>query len=139
MATINNTNNGIALNKLSVVRSEYEADGVAIADVIQMITVPSGFRVYSVDLYFDALGADSTLAVGDGGDADRFIEATSSVSAGTASWTPAVTDVGYMYTTTSDLDGTSTVPTEDTIDVTVAGGAVTGTIIVVATMGPDYS
>lgn len=96
----------------------YEAAAVPQNDIIEMVQMYKGEVVYEVILDYDALGASSSLSVGDGGAAARYIGTTTTTSAGIARITTAA-DVGRGYKYTSD----------DTIDVTVVGsGAITGTV-----------
>lgn len=125
--TISNTAN--ALNyELESVTSVYEAAAVAQNEVIQMVNVKDGWTVVDVLLDYDALGANSSLSVGDGGAAARFITTTTTTSAGVARLNSAA-DVGRFYKYTAD----------DTIDVTVVGsGAITGTVRVTVLFFRDW-
>lgn len=108
---------------------------LVINDVIQMIRVPEGATIISVTLGSDDLDTNGapaiTLDVGDGGDVDRYIAASTIAQAGTIPVEGILkTGFGYTYTT------------EDTIDVMVkaapATGAATGTIRLSATyMGAE--
>jgi hypothetical protein len=101
--------------------STYEASSTASGDVIEMCKVAAGVTVIDAFLVFDDLsGGTTTLAVGDGTTADRFIAATTA-SSGAAS--ARMTKFPFTYTA------------DDTIDVTIAGGtAATGTITLVVYM-----
>lgn len=98
-------------------------DGSAAADVIQMIPVAKGTTVLQVWLTAEDLDTNGTptisLDVGDGGDADRFIDGSTVGQAGgiatIGSGVAAAAIDGFPYTYTAD----------DTIDVTVAAAAAT--------------
>lgn len=96
----------------------YEAAALASGSTIDLAQLPTGAKVVDVQLFFDALGASSTLAVGDSTTSGRYITATSSASAGQTS----VLNVdGFGYTI-----GTNT--GDSRIIVTTAGAAITGTV-----------
>lgn len=96
----------------------YEAAAVAQNEVIEMIQMFRGEVVHEIVLEWDALGSSSSISVGDGGSAARYIGTTTTTSSGIARITTAC-DVGRGYKYTAD----------DTIDVTVVGaGAITNTI-----------
>lgn len=119
MTIANSSNTASRAGQLLEVRtSMYEAAAVAQAEVIEMIQMFRGETVYEVVLDFDNLSANTSVSVGDGGSAARYIGTTTTTSAGIARITTAA-DVGRGYAYTAD----------DTIDVTVVGsGAITGTI-----------
>lgn len=105
----------------------FEAAALAQNEIVEMINVFRGDRVVDVILVADALGANSSLSVGDGGNAARFITTTTTTSATTTHLNSAA-DVGPMYQYTAD----------DTIDVKVVGsGAITGTVRLVALISRD--
>lgn len=101
--------------------------GLATADVIQMVKVRTGFKLLELCLTANAsVAATASLSLGDGGDVDRFILATSYAGAGTLTRLNApVTGPGYTYTA------------DDTIDITCASIAtpVAGTIITLVVLG----
>ena len=94
----------------------YEATGEAIASVLKLGKIlPTNSSAVEVILAFDALGASSTLAVGDATDPDRYITATSSSSAGVVRIN-AISGLNFLNTAATD------------ILITTAGGTITGTI-----------
>lgn len=88
-------------------------------------TVQKGETVVDVTLGYDVLGASTTLSVGDGNSAARFISATDTSSAGVTR-TDSVGGINYTYTA------------DDTIDVTLAGATATGTVELVVTVIQTY-
>lgn len=109
--------------------STFEASAVAIDTVIEMCKIQAGVTIIGGQLVFDAMGASTTLAIGntttvvDPNDTftANFLAATSSSSAGTAS---LLAGGKFPKKFTSD----------DTLDIQVAGGAATGTITLVVYM-----
>jgi hypothetical protein len=101
---------------------EYEAAALASGSTITVgVPLPIGARVSNVTVMTDALGTSSTLAVGDAGDADRYLTAFSSASAGKMSMTGANGAIdGWFHQVTGDDDAD--------IVITTGGAAVTGTI-----------
>lgn len=112
--------------ELKTVISTYTADTVTTSTVIEMVQVHKGYTVVSVQLVNAALGANSTLAVGDGGSAARYVSATDTSAAGTV-LTNVAAGVGYKYTG------------DDTIDLTVGGGSITGLVALIVTYYIDYN
>lgn len=106
-----------------VFQDSYEAAAAAIGDTIELATLPEGQTIVDVKIYFDALGAGSTLEVGDSNTSDLYIAATSTASAGSASLDQVD---GQSYVTGTNSGDTS-------IIATVAGAAITGTIKCVVT------
>jgi hypothetical protein len=97
----------------------YEAAGASIADTIKIAEVPVGCYILpSSTVSFDALGASTTLAVGNPGTPALYSAATSTSSAGTLNLTAIAGINAAVVATTSGTD----------IILTVAGGAITGTI-----------
>ena len=68
------------------------------ADTIELGLLPVGARVVGLQVGWAAHGASRTIKIGDAGDDDRFLAATSIASAG-ASTALAVTGAGYRNTT----------------------------------------
>jgi hypothetical protein len=97
---------------------------LAINDVIQMVKVPAGAKIVGITLAttdLDTGGSPTiTLDVGDDGDADRFVAASTIGQAGGATNDILFSGYGYAYTA------------ENTVDVLVkaapATGATSGTI-----------
>lgn len=93
-------------------------------DILQVVKVPSGFRVLEVILSTTDLDTNGTptitFDVGDGGDVDRYIDGTTAPQAGGIARLDSIAGAGYRYTEA------------DTIDVKVASavatGATTGTV-----------
>lgn len=95
-----------------------------INDVVQMIKVPKGATMVSVALGSDDLDTNGspliTLDVGDGGDVDRFIAASTIAQAGTIP-VEGILKTGFGFAYTAD----------DTIDITVKAAPATGVVGVV--------
>lgn len=98
--------------ELREVELEFANDSTA---VLIGPTVKKGERVAEVVFGYDNLGADTTVTVGDGDDADRFITSTATTSAGVARLN-AISGMNYEYTA------------DDTIDVTLTAGDASGTV-----------
>lgn len=96
----------------------YEASSLASGSDISVARLPKGAKVYDVIVHFDALGASSTVSVGDADDADRFITATSTASAGQMSMSQEGAIAGFGYEA----------PAETDILLTTGGATITGTI-----------
>ena len=110
---------GLQRGKLRVYTDTYEASALQIDDIIQVCkTIPADAYVIDVILWYDALGASTTLDVGDGADDDRYITAQDTSSAG----------VSRM----SNIDGfrykIGTATSDNIIQITLEGAAATGTI-----------
>ena len=115
MATISNTQDSYVVEtRTSTMELATEGTGVLTGP-----TVSKGEVVLEVILGNDALGASTTLTVGDGDDADRFITSQDSSTAGVAR-TSAISGMNYEF------------PADDTIDVKLGGAAGTGTVSVTA-------
>lgn len=106
--------------KVRVITEEYEASALASGSDITIGTLPEGSSLVDAIILFDALGASSTLELGDAGDTDRYIAATSSASAG-AVRPSLIAGLRYENTTATDLI------------ITTAGASITGTIKAVIT------
>lgn len=128
MATVNSTtytaqeagkmalNQGVAFAPVKVISGEYEASAAASGTVINLCKVPAGSVIHDVIVDTDALGASSTLKVGDGADDDRYAAATSTAN---AAQIKAGVNKGYRVGTASG---------DDLIIATVGGAAITGTV-----------
>ena len=104
---------------LEVRSKSYEAAALAQNEIVEMIDVLPGEVVYDVIVDFDALGSTTSISVGDGGSAARFIGTTVTTSAGVGRLNTVEVGRGYKYTTA------------DTIDLKVVNtGAITGTVVV---------
>ena len=96
----------------------YEAASLASGSDITVCRLPKNSAVVDAVIYNDALGGSSTLSLGDADDADRYITAGSTSSAGALRMN-AVNGAGYENTAQTDLI------------VTTAGATISGTIKVV--------
>lgn len=95
----------------------YIATGQAAGSVIQMVKVPLGATVLDVTLFNVALGAGTTVSVGAVGVPAYWISAQSTAAAAITR-TNVVTAFPRKPTT------------EETIDLTTAGGAITGQVTI---------
>ncbi|ANS03920.1 staphylocoagulase repeat protein [uncultured Mediterranean phage uvDeep-CGR2-AD3-C191] len=104
--------------RLKVQYGLYEASSVGAGSIIYFFKVPANATVWDINLHFDALGSSSTLAVGDSGDIDRYIDATDSSSAGAVNMGEGANIDGFGYLNSSETD----------IYITTAGATISGTI-----------
>jgi len=80
------------------------ASAVAVDDTITFARLPKGATVYNVRITTAALGAGVTLQVGDSGDDNRYIVATSASSAAVINTTAAsIATMPYTLTEQTDL------------------------------------
>lgn len=107
---------GVAFAPVKVISGDYEASAAASGTIIDLCKVPEGAVIHDVILDTDALGASSTLKVGDGADDDRYAAATSTAS---AAQIKAGVNKGYRVGKAAG---------DDVIIATVGGAAITGTI-----------
>jgi len=118
-----------------VAYAQYEASSLASGDVIEMFALPNGARVIGGNLYWDALGASTTLSVGHaaytnsagtavGADPDEFKAAAASTSAGAGA---VASTMALGANTEVDLDGEDA-DNEYVVTVSMGGAAGTGTI-----------
>lgn len=118
-----------------VAYATYEASSLASGDVVEMFALPNGARVIGGTLYWDALGASTTLAVGHAAytnsagtavaaDADEFKAAAASTSAGSGA---VASTLALGANSEVDLDG-DLAGNEYVVTVTMGGAAGTGTI-----------
>ena len=105
--------------RIRVQRDTYEASALAIGSTIDVAVIQPNSRIHNVLVKHDALGASSTLAVGDAEDDDRFVTARATASAGAFNlWDDGVIDnIGHRY------------DVETRIKLKTAGAAITGTIV----------
>ncbi len=96
----------------------YEAAALASGSTIEMAKLPIGSKIVGAKIYIDALGASSTLALGDATSGTRYMGATASVTAGVLT-ANLVDGIGFESTTVTD------------ILITTGGASITGTIKVV--------
>lgn len=78
-------------------------------DVIQMLRVPNGATITTLDLWTDQFGTSNATitGVGDGNSANRYIGSTSTSSSLATLVTMAPSSIGYSYSA------------EDTVDITI--------------------
>ena len=106
------------VGKLHCFVEEYEASALAAGSTIDIGKLPKDSALVDAVITHDALGASSTLALGDGTTSDLYIVATSSATAGAVRL--------------SDVDGLrQEITTETDLYITTAGASITGTIRVV--------
>ena len=113
------------LSPMMVWHDTYEASSLASGSDITIARIPAGATIHDVIVKADALGGSSTLAVGDSGDADRYLAAVGtwnaagqaqSMLAGSTAANTAVAGVGYKVSSATDLK------------ITTGGASITGTI-----------
>jgi len=104
--------------KVRIWTDSFEATGEAIGSDITICRLPKNSTVVEATIYHDALGASSTLIMGDATDDNRYITSGSTATAGVKTLN-AIDGIGYENTTQTDLI------------LTTAGGTVTGTIKVI--------
>jgi hypothetical protein len=103
----------------------YEASSLASGSDITIARIPAGATIHDVVIKADALGASSTLKVGDSGDDDRYLAAVGTWNAagqvqsmlgGSTAANTAVAGLGYKVSSQTD------------IIITTGGASITGTI-----------
>ena len=101
----------------------YEASAVAQNKTMALFKdLTDGLNVVGGIVYFDALGSNSSISIGDSNDADRYLTTTTTTSAGSAIFN-AVNGINYKLGTN---DGDNTM-----LLTAVGSGALSGTIKVV--------
>ena len=113
-----NTDSSEWSGKVRVQYDVYEASSLASGSDIKVARLPQGAKVYDVIVHCDALGGSSTIKVGDSGDDDRYIAATSTASAGQMSMSQEGAIAGFGYEQTAETD----------VLLTTGGASITGTI-----------
>ncbi|WEF10304.1 hypothetical protein M9782_13865 [Pectobacterium actinidiae] len=98
---------------LSLAESQIVLAAVAAGDIVELLEMPIGMRIYSVDVVSDALGANTTVAIKSG---NQTLVAAASHAAAVVKSVPVV-----PY---------STVVSGEKITATIAGGAATGRLVV---------
>ncbi|WP_212768466.1 hypothetical protein [Pectobacterium versatile] len=98
---------------LSLAESQIVLATAAVGDVVELLEMPIGMRIYSVDVVSDALGANTTVAIKSG---NQTLVAAASHAAAVAKSVPVV-----PY---------STAVSGEKITATIAGGAATGRLVV---------
>ena len=115
----------VAGGKVRVSYDSYEAASLASGSDITIGRVPANATIIDVVLKCDALGASSTLKVGDADDDDRYLAAvgtwnaagqTQSMLGGSTAANTAMTGLGYRTTAETD------------IVITTGGASITGSI-----------
>ncbi len=74
---------GILNADIKVASGDYEASALASGEIINLCELPEFAVIHDVIVDTAALGASTTLAIGDGADDDRYIAASSTASATT--------------------------------------------------------
>ncbi|MCW2484839.1 hypothetical protein J5069_02900 [Candidatus Symbiopectobacterium sp. NZEC127] len=98
---------------LSIAESRVTLNAAEVGDVVELLDMPIGMRIHGVDVISDALGVDVTVAINSG---DQSLVAAASHAAAVAKSVPVV-----PYSTVAD---------GEKITATIAGGAATGSLIV---------
>ncbi|GLY59274.1 hypothetical protein Pcaca05_01320 [Pectobacterium carotovorum subsp. carotovorum] len=98
---------------LSLAESQIVLAAAAVGDVVELLEMPIGMRICSIDIVSDALGANTTVAIKSG---NQTLVAAASHAAAVAKSVPIV-----PY---------STVAAGEKITATIAGGAATGRLVV---------
>ncbi|UDQ77743.1 hypothetical protein LJQ72_09405 [Pectobacterium brasiliense] len=98
---------------LSLAESQIVLAAAAVGDVVELLEMPIGMRICSIDIVSDALGANTTVAIKSG---NQTLVAAASHAAAVAKSVPIV-----PY---------STVARGEKITATIAGGAATGRLVV---------
>ena len=96
--------------KETVLYDEYEADALANASTITLFEkLPVGAVVTEMQMMNDDMGSTVTVKVGDAGDDDRYIVATSVTTANTKTDMNNIAGFGYKITGTDDTQVIATV------------------------------
>jgi len=90
---------------VQVIYDTYETASLANGDTLNVGVLPKGATFIGGDVVVDALGASTTLALGDSGDADRYMAAVSTSSAGVKA-ARAIAGIGYQATADTILYAT---------------------------------
>ena len=106
-----------------VFRDTYEASSLASGSDITVARLPIGARIVDIHVKADALGSSSTLAVGNGTTADKYIAATAS---NTANKLISLSNDGKIETIGDEITSTIT-----DILVTTGGATISGSITTV--------
>ena len=108
---------GVAFAPVKVVSGSYTAASTASGTVINLCELPKGAVIHDVVVDTAALGASTTVKVGDGADDDRFVAASSTSSAATLRG--GVAAKGYRIGTNAN---------DNLLTATIGGAAATGKI-----------
>ena len=132
MATVNSTtyeaqeagkvalSQGIANASLHVMTTTYEASGAAANTVVNLFKLDKGAVVQNIVLAFDALGAGTSIDIGDAGDVDKYVDGATTTSAGSA--------VGILPDALGYVIGSDAEHDDTIITAKILGAAATGTI-----------
>lgn len=88
-------------------------------DVVQLLNVKKGMVIHNLSLSYEGT-ASSTVTVGDGGDADRFITSTSTASSGITGLNAPTTHTTGVIVTGAGFEYAA----DDTIDLVIGGANV---------------
>lgn len=125
--SVNNKPNEFA-GRIRVAHGTYEASALASGDVIEMFVLPDGARLLTGTLAHDAMGADTTLAVGYGAHTNA---AGTGVNAAAAAYKAAAASTSAqkvdILATLALLSGSEVDANEDGMPVTVTMGGAAGT------------
>ena len=111
---------------VKVMVDTYEASALASGSIIEMGgDLPIGAIVLGGFLYYDALGASTTLKVGDAESTARYLAALSTASAGQTAFNLASSGAEY------EVDNTTPSTPDTQVLVELGGAAATGTIVLV--------
>ena len=108
---------GVLNAPLKVVSGDFTAASDASGTVINLCELPKGAVIHDVVVDTAALGASTTVKVGDGADDDRFVAATSTSSAATLR--AGVAGKGYRIGSNAG---------DNLLTATIGGAAATGKI-----------
>src|SRR3990167_2663626 len=111
---------------IHVTQDTYEAVAIAQDSLIEIGSkLPLNAYVYETILSYDALGASSSLALGDAEDDDRYVTNTVTTSAGVTR-TNAISGINYLIDETAGTDAANT--DRQILAKVVDTGAITGTV-----------
>jgi hypothetical protein len=108
---------GVMNTSLKVISGDYTAASLASGSIINLCKLPENAVIHDVIVDTAALGASSTVKVGDGNDDDRYIAAASTASATTLR--AGVTSKGYRVGANSG---------DNLLIATTGGASITGKI-----------
>ena len=123
---------GIFGGNVHVMIDQYECAALAAGSTIHVgQTLPAGARILEVIISSDNLANNTTLAVGDAEDTDRYITAIDHGAAAVTTRLNAVNGLGYV------VDMTTAATPDNQILITTAAGEATGTINIVIIYAND--
>jgi len=123
---------GLLNGRVRVAKCTYEASALASGSIVEMVELPVGAKVFEIILHTDNLQNNTTIAVGDYEDADRYLDAVDCGAAETTQMMGTTTgniggrwyEIDQTYTGKTVAAGTDTI-----ITLTTAAGEATGTIV----------